>query len=65
MLFITMKHRRPVARRDHGVAGALPVPAVMHVLRSATRSLTYAHEHDIVHRGCESGQHPIEKDGTH
>ena len=64
MLFITMKY---IAGRslDEITAsqGALPVPAVMHVLRSATRSLTYAHEHDIVHRDVKAANILIEKDG--
>lgn len=64
MLFITMKY---IAGRslDEITAsqGALPMPAVMHVLRSAARSLTYAHEHDIVHRDVKAANILIEKDG--
>src|SRR3954470_14341828 len=64
MLFITMKY---IAGRslDEITAsqGALPIPVIMHVLRSATRSLTYAHEHDIVHRDVKAANILIEKDG--
>ena len=64
MLFITMKY---IAGRSldeiTALQGALPMPAVMHVLRSAARSLTYAHEHDIVHRDVKAANILIEKDG--
>jgi serine/threonine protein kinase len=64
MLFITMKY---IAGRSldeiTAAQGALPMPAVLHVLRGAARSLAYAHEHDIVHRDVKAANILIERDG--
>jgi len=43
--------------------GALPIPVVLHVLRSAARSLAYAHERDIVHRDVKAANILLDRDG--
>ncbi|MDP3909189.1 MAG: protein kinase [Gemmatimonadales bacterium] len=64
MLFITMKY---IAGRSldeiTAAQGALPIAAVLLVLRGAARSLAYAHEHDIVHRDVKAANILIERDG--
>jgi hypothetical protein len=43
--------------------GALPVRVALHLLRSATRALAYAHERNIVHRDVKGANLLIDKDG--
>ncbi|HJU66740.1 MAG TPA: protein kinase [Gemmatimonadaceae bacterium] len=43
--------------------GPLPVPVVLHVLRSATSALAYAHERGIVHRDIKSANILVDRDG--
>ncbi len=43
--------------------GALPVPAVLSVLRSAAAALAYAHEHRIVHRDVKGANILIDTSG--
>lgn len=43
--------------------GALPIPVVLHVLRSATQALAYAHEKGIVHRDVKSANILVDRDG--
>ena len=64
MLFITMKY---IAGRSldeiTAAQGALPIPAALHVLRGAARSLAHAHDHGIVHRDVKAANILIERDG--
>jgi len=64
ILFIAMKF---IEGRSLGeileTHGALPVPVVLHVLRSALRPLTYAHDRGIVHRDVKGDNILIDADG--
>jgi predicted Ser/Thr protein kinase len=63
-LFIAMKFIEGRSLDEITAAqGALPVPAVLHVLRGAARSLTYAHERDIVHRDVKAANILLDRDG--
>ena len=43
--------------------GALPLAVALHLLRGATRALTWAHERGIVHRDVKGGNLLIDHDG--
>lgn len=64
VLFIAMKmvHGRSL---DGIVAeqGALPLSVALHVLRGATRALSWAHERGIIHRDVKGGNLLIDQDG--
>ena len=63
-LFIAMKFIEGRSLDEITAAqGALPIPAVLHVLRGAARSLTYAHERDIVHRDVKAANILLDRDG--
>jgi len=64
MLFIAMKFIEGRSLDEITAAqGALPIPAVLHVLRGAARSLAYAHERDIVHRDVKAANILLDRDG--
>ena len=64
ILFIAMKF---IEGRSLGrileTHGALPVPVVLHVLRSVTRPLAYAHGRGIVHRDVKGDNILVDSDG--
>lgn len=63
-LFIAMKFIEGRSLDEITAAqGALPIPAVLHVLRGAARSLAYAHERDIVHRDVKAANILLDRDG--
>ncbi|HWE41839.1 MAG TPA: serine/threonine-protein kinase, partial [Gemmatimonadaceae bacterium] len=43
--------------------GPLPIPAVLHVLRSAASALAYAHRQGIVHRDVKGANIMVDRDG--
>ena len=43
--------------------GALPLPAVIAILRGATRGLAFAHQHGVVHRDVKGGNILVDADG--
>src|SRR5438876_11237030 len=43
--------------------GALPVPAILAILRGATRGLAFAHQRGVVHRDVKGGNIPVDADG--
>ena len=64
VVFIAMKYVEGRAI-DQIIAsqGALPVPVIIHVLRSTTRALAHAHERGIVHRDIKGGNILVDRDG--
>jgi tRNA A-37 threonylcarbamoyl transferase component Bud32 len=43
--------------------GPLPIPVVLHVIRSAISALAYAHRQGIVHRDVKGGNIMVDRDG--
>ena len=43
--------------------GALPIPALINVLRSSVSALAYAHERGIIHRDIKGGNILLDRDG--
>ena len=43
--------------------GPLPIPVVLHVMRSAISALAYAHRQGIVHRDVKGGNIMVDRDG--
>ncbi|HXV86048.1 MAG TPA: serine/threonine-protein kinase, partial [Gemmatimonadales bacterium] len=64
VLYIAMKFidGRPLGRLIEA-QGALPVPVVVHVLRSAAQALSYAHARGIVHRDVKADNILIDQGG--